>query len=80
MPSIDSAGTAPSAAMVAAAIARSKPLPNFRSSAGARLTTTRYSDRSTPTWASALFTRTRLSRTAASARPTSSNDGTPREA
>ncbi len=75
----DSAGTTPSAPSVAAAIARSNPLPALRRSAGARFTTMRYSPRSTPTCASALFTRTRLSRTAASARPTSSNDGTPRE-
>ena len=52
--------------------ARSKPLPVFFTSAGARLTTIWHSEICTAMCARALLTRTRLSRTAASARPTSS--------
>src|ERR1019366_7890701 len=60
------------------AMARSKPLPVFFMSPGARLTTMRHSPMSTPRCAIVLFTRTRLSRTAASASPTSSKNGGPR--
>ncbi len=80
VPSSDSRGTAPSAPSVAAAMARSNPLPVFFTSAGARLTTIWHSEMYSPTCASALFTRTRLSRTDASARPTSSKKGGPRRA
>jgi hypothetical protein len=80
VPARASSGAKPSATSVAAAIATSNAHPVLRTSAGARLTMMRYSPRSTPTCASALRTRTRLSRTATSASPTSSKYGTPRVA
>jgi hypothetical protein len=68
----------PSAASVAAAMARSNAPPVLRRSAGARLTVITYSLRSTPSCCSADRTRTRLSRTLASARPTIENEAGPR--
>jgi hypothetical protein len=70
VPSSAAAGALPTAAIAAAAIATSKPPPLLRRSAGARLTVITYSPRSIPICCSADRTRTRLSRTLASARPT----------
>ena len=73
-------GASPSAQRTAAAMARSKPVPVLRRSAGARLTTMPHSPMWMPSSRSALFTRTRLSRTDASASPTRSKNGGPRNA
>ena len=59
----------PVAASTAAAIARSKPGPALRRSAGARLAVIRCCGNSKPELASAARTRSRDSRTAASGRP-----------
>ena len=64
------AGSAPSAARIAQAIARSKPAPALRRWAGARLTVTRRCGNSKPELRIAALTRSRASVTARSARPT----------
>ncbi len=63
-------GSLSNAPSAASAIATSSAAPLLRKSAGARLTVMAYASSSTPRRASALATRTRASRTAASARPT----------
>ena len=70
VPSSDSGGMRPSAPRVAAAMATSNEPPLFLRSAGPRLTVITYSNRSIPICCSAARTRTRLSRTLASGRPT----------
>ena len=66
------------AASTAAASARSKPGPALRRSAGARFAVIRRCGNSKPLLTIAARTRSRDSRTAASGRPTSANDGSPR--
>ena len=72
------AGILPSAARVAAAMATSKEPPLFLRSAGARLTVMTYSLTSIWSCWSAARTRTRLSRTLASGKPTIWKLGIPR--
>ena len=62
--------TMPWAARMPSAIGRSNEAPALRTSAGARLTVTRCSGNSKPELRIALRTRSRLSRTLASGRPT----------
>src|SRR5688572_20605326 len=59
------------------AMARSKPVPSLRRSAGARFTVIRRSGNSNPLFRIAARTRSRASRTAVSGRPTMSKPGSP---
>ena len=70
--------TTPVAARTPSAIGRSKAVPALRTSAGARLTVTRCSGKSKPELRIADRTRSRLSRTLASGRPTSTSEGSPK--
>ena len=56
---------------------RSKAVPDFGVSAGARFTTIRRNGSANPALPSAAPTRSRLSRTAPCGRPTVANDGSP---
>ena len=67
--------TTPDAARMPSAIGRSNDAPAFRTSAGARFTVMRCGGNSKPELRIALRTRSRLSRTLASGRPTIVNDG-----
>ena len=69
--------TTPAAASTPSAIGRSNAAPAFRTSAGARLTVTRSAGNSKPQLRMAARTRSRLSRTLASGRPTIVNIGQP---
>src|SRR5437870_1096841 len=69
--------TTPCAARMPRAIGRSNEAPAFLTSAGARLTVTRWAGNSNPEFRIALLTRSRLSRTLASGRPTIVNAGKP---
>ena len=71
-------GSCPPAARTASAIGRSKLLPALRRSAGARFTVMRCGGNSRPALRIALRTRSRLSRTLASGRPTIVNSGRPK--
>ena len=66
-----------SAARTPSAIGRSNAVPALRTSAGARLTVMRCSGNSKPEFRIAARTRSRLSRTLASGRPTSTSAGRP---
>ena len=59
------------------AVGKSKAAPSFRRSAGARLTVMRSSGNSKPELLIAARTRSRLSRTVESGRPTVVNEGNP---
>src|ERR1019366_5050120 len=72
-----SAGRSPFAARIARATARSKAVPDFGRSAGARFTTTFFGGTGNPTCRSAERTRSRHSFTAASGRPTIVRPGRP---
>ena len=67
----------PSAISMPMAIGRSKADPSFLISAGARLTTTCLSGKSNPVFLRAARTRSLLSLTAASGRPTVEKKGSP---
>ena len=75
IPSRPSAGTSPVAARIAIATARSNPVPLFGRSAGARFTTRFRPGRGRPICRRAERIRSRLSRTAASGRPTTVRPG-----
>ena len=77
-PAIDSSGSWPLAARIATASGRSKPGPTLRRYAGARLTVMRSCGNTKPEFTSAALTRSRASRTALSASPTTANAGSPR--
>lgn len=68
-----------SSATIPRAMARSNPGQVFRISAGAKLTVTRFCGKENPEFRMAVRTRSRLSCTAASPRPTMENDGNPGE-
>lgn len=68
-----------SSAMIPSAMARSNAGPDFRSSAGARLTVTRLAGKENPEFRIAVRTRSRLSWTAVSPSQTMENDGSPGE-
>ena len=70
--------TTPSAARMPSAIGRSNDDPAFRTSAGARLIVMRCDGKSKPELRIAARTRSRLSRTLASGRPTIRKKGSPR--
>ena len=72
------ASTTPLAARTPRAIGRSNDEPALRTSAGARFTVTRCGGNSKPEFRMALRTRSRLSRTLGSGRPTIVNDGKPK--
>ncbi len=76
-PSSTSGGSCPLAARMPSAIGRSKRPDSFGRSAGARLTVMRRTGNSKPQFCSAARTRSRLSRTSVSGRPTIENDGRP---
>jgi len=76
-PESASPGSAPIAAISPTAIGRSKWLPSLGRSAGARLTVMRRGGSARPTAASAARTRSRLSATALSGRPTTAKPGMP---
>ena len=69
----------PDAARMPSAIGRSNAAPALRTSAGARLTVIRCGGNSNPELRIALRTRSRLSRTLASGRPTIVNTGMPKD-
>ena len=71
--------TIPWAASIPSAIGRSNDAPALRTSAGARLTVMRCTGKSNPELRIALRTRSRLSRTLASGRPTMVNAGKPND-
>src|SRR6185436_5727719 len=71
--------TTPEAARMPSAIGRSNAAPALRTSAGARLTVIRCGGNSNPELRIALRTRSRLSRTLASGRPTIVNIGRPKD-
>ena len=71
--------TSPVAARTPSAIGRSNDDPALRTSAGARLTVTRCGGNSKPEFRIALRTRSRLSRTLASGRPTIVKVGSPND-
>ena len=77
VPSSASASSSPPATSSATASGRSNPGPILRRSAGARLTVMRRSGNSKPEFTSADRTRSRASRTALSASPTTVNAGRP---
>ncbi|MDR8960418.1 hypothetical protein FEP79_02786 [Burkholderia multivorans] len=76
-PASASTGICPLAARMPSAIGRSKRPDSFGRSAGARLTVMRRTGNSNPQFCSAARTRSRLSRTSRSGRPTIENDGNP---
>ena len=69
--------TAPVAARMPSAIGRSNEVPSLRTSAGARFTVMRSDGKAKPALRMAVRTRSRLSRTAESGRPTVVNAGKP---
>ena len=71
--------TTPCAARMPSAIGRSNDAPAFRTSAGARFTVMRWAGNSKPELRIALRTRSRLSRTLASGRPTIVKPGNPND-
>src|ERR1039458_5332599 len=71
--------TLPCAASTPRAIGKSNAAPALRTSAGARLTTIRWAGNSKPELRMALLTRSRLSRTLASGRPTIVKPGKPND-
>ena len=77
MPSIASPGSRPMAERMASAIGRSYAGPSLRTSAGARLSVSRATGNCMRQADIAARTRSRLSLTAASGRPTISNIGMP---
>ena len=79
MPATASAVTTPCAARMPIAMGRSNAAPAFRTSAGARFTVIRCGGNSKPLLRMALRTRSRLSRTLASGRPTIVNMGMPND-
>ena len=79
VPARDSAGILPMQAIIVSAMGRSKAGPSFFRSAGARLTVMRWSGNPMPLFFSAARTRSRDSLTAASGRPTTSNEGMPKD-
>ena len=68
----------PSAISMPMAMGRSKADPSFLMSAGARFTITCFRGKSNPVFLSAARTRSLLSFTAASGRPTVEKNGSPR--
>ncbi len=69
--------TMPAAASTPSAMGRSKPVPSFRMSAGARFTVTFFEGSSKPQFLMADATRTLLSLTALSGKPTRAKKGRP---